>query len=950
MADVFISYSRKDKDFVRKLNDALAESDRNTWVDWQDIPVSAEWWEEIKSGIESADTFICVISPDLVSSPICYKEVDYAAQNNKRIFPILYREGFAPEKLHDALNRHNWLFFRDSDNFQQAFQTLLQALDTDLEYVRFHTRLLMRAIEWEKRQRNQSFLLRGDDLKDAEQWFAQCGTKKPRPSTLQIEYITTSRKSEDAEQQAEEMLRQAAVRAKQIRNGAIGAAIALVGLSVGGAAIISHNKIARATRISELELQGARVQEQFATMTPLARTGELDLLLDAMRMTQSLIQMQEGDRPSFINEYPADSPILALQQILYGIHERDRFEGHTAGVKGVSISPDGKYLATASEDYTARIWTLSGKVVAELRGHQGKVVGIAFSPDGHYVATAAEDGTSRLWTLDGKSIQTFSITDGGDRPIKMLSIAFSPDGNYLTTGAADGTIRVWDRTTRQQIRAFQTSSAWIWSVNVSPDGQHIVAGSADGTVTIWEPFGYNTATNSANPLAQYRNSSEAVWSVQFSPDGQTVLTGAADGVARLLRFRDNSLQFIQAYTGHRGAIRSVQFSPDGRSIATGSADGTARIWSATGSLIQELVGHQGWIWSVAFSPDGQSLVTGSADRTARLWKIAQDWVTDIEGHQGIVFSVQFCGREPYLATASADGTARLWKPSGQLVRTFKSDYQGEVLSVSCSQTGQRLATASADGYARLWTLDANQPPLEFNMGQPHGMVTGVSLSPDGQYLAAASEDGTLWLWNTLNTQDPIWQSQPGMTGNSVNFSPDGQRIATGSSDGVVRFWNLISAQPVQEWSQSKGAIATLSFSPNGQAIATASDDGTIRLWNPSGTIIREIQSHQGEITGIHFSPRSDFLATSSSDGTARLWNMSGDLIQELRGHRGAVLGISISPDGQQIATASADRTVRLWRILGNLDQTVTLGCEWLQPYLNNPSVQLEESDRQMCPE
>ena len=59
MTDVFISYSRKDKAFVQVLNQALANSKYDAWVDWENIPLTADWWEEIKTEIEGADKFCC---------------------------------------------------------------------------------------------------------------------------------------------------------------------------------------------------------------------------------------------------------------------------------------------------------------------------------------------------------------------------------------------------------------------------------------------------------------------------------------------------------------------------------------------------------------------------------------------------------------------------------------------------------------------------------------------------------------------------------------------------------------------------------------------------------------------------------------------------------------------------------------------------------------------------
>ncbi|MBD2059037.1 toll/interleukin-1 receptor domain-containing protein [Oculatella sp. FACHB-28] len=198
MADIFISYSRRDKEFVRTLHQALSQSQRDTWVDWEDIPVTAEWWKEIEAGIEGADTFIFVISPDSVASKICYQEVEHAAKLNKRLFPIVRREGFAIERVHEALQKHNWLFFREEDDFDYAFETLIKAVDTDLDHVRTHTRLLVKAIEWDDAGRNDGLLLRGGGLAAAEQWLKQSDGKAPQPTEQHKNYITKSRQAEKA--------------------------------------------------------------------------------------------------------------------------------------------------------------------------------------------------------------------------------------------------------------------------------------------------------------------------------------------------------------------------------------------------------------------------------------------------------------------------------------------------------------------------------------------------------------------------------------------------------------------------------------------------------------------------------------------------------------------------------------------------------------------------------
>ena len=139
--EVFISYSRKDKEFVRGLYEALKRRDREAWVDWEDVRPTEDFMQAIFGAIEGADTFISVLTPDSIASIPCGREIAHAAANNKRMVPIVAREVNA-DTVPDALAKLNWIFFRDSDDFEEATDTLIRALDTDLKWVRAHTRLL----------------------------------------------------------------------------------------------------------------------------------------------------------------------------------------------------------------------------------------------------------------------------------------------------------------------------------------------------------------------------------------------------------------------------------------------------------------------------------------------------------------------------------------------------------------------------------------------------------------------------------------------------------------------------------------------------------------------------------------------------------------------------------------------------------------------------------------
>src|SRR5215475_13550406 len=175
--EVFISYSRKDKEFVRRLDEELKRRDRQAWVDWEGIPPGDTWEKTIYGAIESTHTFIFVLTPDSIASEVCGREIAHAVANNKRLVPIVHRDVVA-DKVPKSLGELNWIFYRESDDFEKATDTLISALDTDLNWVRAHTRLLTRAIEWENKGKSNSFVLRGDDLRSAERWHAESRAQK----------------------------------------------------------------------------------------------------------------------------------------------------------------------------------------------------------------------------------------------------------------------------------------------------------------------------------------------------------------------------------------------------------------------------------------------------------------------------------------------------------------------------------------------------------------------------------------------------------------------------------------------------------------------------------------------------------------------------------------------------------------------------------------------------
>lgn len=194
MTSLFISYSRRDIDFARRFADAFKVQKLDFWIDLEGIPPTVDWWKEIQKGIEEVDIFLFLLSPDSAISNICRKEIGHAVANGKRLIPVVIRD-VKTEEAPPELRLLNWIFLRESDNFADGFGTLMTAIKTDYEWVQTHRQLQVKALEWDRASKENSFLLRGKELRDAESQLAANLLKEPYPTDLQLGYVTHSRKA-----------------------------------------------------------------------------------------------------------------------------------------------------------------------------------------------------------------------------------------------------------------------------------------------------------------------------------------------------------------------------------------------------------------------------------------------------------------------------------------------------------------------------------------------------------------------------------------------------------------------------------------------------------------------------------------------------------------------------------------------------------------------------------
>ncbi|APW58997.1 Serine/threonine-protein kinase PrkC [Paludisphaera borealis] len=292
--------------------------------------------------------------------------------------------------------------------------------------------------------------------------------------------------------------------------------------------------------------------------------------------------------------------------------------GHKDEAWSVAFSPDGKLLATGSDDtdepQTIKIWDpASSALLRGWSGGVGTVASIAFSPDGRMLATGhlASTGNVRLWNVaDGKLLAELS---GHDDMVR--TVAFSPNGAVLASGGRDQTIRLWDVAARRCIQRLVGHSSTVRSVAFSPDGRRLASASTSGAVRLWDPV--------QGSLLHREKIPTKLVAVAFSPDGALLATADEDGVVVL---RDaTTLALLRSIRGDIDPFLDLAFATDGRSLATSSKSGTIRVWDTlAGQELLTLRGHAAQVNDIAFSPDGRLLASCAHDGSVQLWRALSD--------------------------------------------------------------------------------------------------------------------------------------------------------------------------------------------------------------------------------------------------------------------------------------------------------------------------------------
>jgi WD40 repeat protein/DNA-binding SARP family transcriptional activator len=826
------------------------------------------------------------------------------------------------EVVHEALIA-SWQQLKDWMEADRAFRTWQERLRTAIRL-------------WETADQDESTLLHGVALAEAEVWLAE---RQSELSDTEIAFVYASVEMREYRlQQQEERHRRELEAAQKLAEA-------------------EEQRAQEAEKRAREQAQAAaRLRQRAILLTGIGIIAVVLAVFAGLQWRQANLQRVAAQQAEAVAEEERDQSQQALAGLLaaQSLNLVDS-QYELAMLLGVESIRRADSMEGRGSLY--RALTQNPNLVTILHAHQEDVRSLAFHPNGRLMASGDQDGLIYLWELD--TGQQFGNPLEGHQG-QVSSLAFSPDGLILASGGFDDAIILWD--VDESSDSFgqligvpiRGHGGNVWDVSFSPDGRLLASGSADKKIILWDVSEGSVKYDQAS-ISILNGHDGIVTSLAFSPDGGTLASGSADKTVILWDI-NTRVQVTAALQSHEAFVSSIAFSPDGRTLASSGKDNTVRLWdvdqgsASFGQLLREpLSGHTETVWDLAFSPIGNQLASGSEDGTVQIWDADQASVTfgqslgsPLTGHAGPVFAVDFSQDGGRLVTGAADRAVILWDPARQDPLIHQFDYFKDTalfLDVVYRPDGAMLAFSSNDSTIYLLGTRTSATSDDFTQVTPlkgHSKPVLMSqFSPDGKLLASGSDDRTIILWD-VDEASPTFGQPIGtpLTGHSsfvqrLAFSSDGRMLASGDYEGEIRLWNLSTGEKLAlPMLGNSLSISALAFSPDGKILASAGRDKFVRMWDVDQEsamfgqqIGSALESRTGVFSRLLFSPDGAKLIGGDEDGNIQIWDMDRDsntygqrLDPPLSDHQSVITGLSLTPDGKYLVSSELLGTILIWEL------------------------------------
>jgi WD40 repeat protein len=552
---------------------------------------------------------------------------------------------------------------------------------------------------------------------------------------------------------------------------------------------------------------------------------------------------------------------FGLWQVSTGKKLRDLEGGNSGAATSVAFSPDGKELALGTEyDPAIQIFDPStGKFSRKITGHEKAPIVVVYSKDGKLLASASKDKTARIWdAATGKELHRFQ------EPEEVVDVALSPDGKLLATKTHKA-VRLYDIVSGKEVRRWEYVSNGLRSFAFSPDGK--VLGCE---VMLWD-----VATG--KEVCQCKGTLQG--DMAFSPDGKTVAAGGMDGVVYLFDSATGKELPVSRAGWNRGPQKAVGFTADDKELVLRAENGGGihLCETATGKVIRQFETDRDYPHVVVLSPDGKTLAAGTGSGTLFLWETAtgkclfrlKGPAERVNGGRGWALAFAPDGRT--VAAAAGENAIRLWDvASGKELQQFRG-HDGEVYSLFFTPDGKTLVSSGRDETTRFWDV-TNGKERSGRLKQTNYIS---AVSADGRLIAVNDFKGDrAFHIQEVATGREVRRFPAGYAGNCA-FSADGKSLAVSESSNYtpdkekpILLLEVATGKVRAKFAGHQGMdYAQMAFSSDGKMLASGGGDTIALVWDATGRMLR------GRFETAALSPKelSDSWAALASDDAAEAY-------------------------------------------------------------------------------
>jgi WD40 repeat protein/serine/threonine protein kinase len=491
----------------------------------------------------------------------------------------------------------------------------------------------------------------------------------------------------------------------------------------------------------------------------------------------------------------------------------------------MTVSPDGKKLATGHDDWSVRFWDLKeGKEELRINSRFSAVVDLVFSFDGRLLALAGRDRSVEIWDVQTlKRLQTLKH----DEP--LTCVAFHPNKEELSVGTKSGRVWIWDWKRDDPLLTLSIHDKAVTDVSYRPDGLILAVAGDDSKIRLID-------LKSGKQVLALRCHERSTRTVDFSPSGAQLLSGGADQTVQLW-----ALARPYDFSIHRPFRRRVvdfSIAPDSATIVALGERGQLQSWKLDGSLTAKRMKVRQYISRhLALSPDGNMVaVAGNAgvsllDLSAEKKSPTNAALATKSQAMGLAFDGQ--KSRLYVVINKRDRhEIQVWEPKQRKrLKTFESA-QGTMAKWAMSPTSKHFITVNHAGWLYLWNCSTGR--LEKRLRVQRRNVLSLAFRPDGRQIAIAGRDQALSLWSipdgrlltrVRSIRNHIYK---------LTYHPGGRWLAMVTYSNELKLWDLKTnkVRVTMALNSSSATITpvNLHFTPDGQRLVASGPDNSIKVW------------------------------------------------------------------------------------------------------------------------